>query len=68
MKIYAIWDVKDETFIGYGTNGGGRVSYCKYRGEKCFFFSRSAAENVIGTFDNPKDYKVATFILQEDKQ
>ena len=65
MKIYAIYNIPNQTYLRVGINGGGTIGYCLYRGEKVFFHQKAFIQSVISTFDNPHDYEIREFTRAE---
>ena len=61
MRIYAIYNKPQQTFVRWGINGGGYEGYCLFCGRRCFFLSLREAIEVVGSFDNPDDYEIRTF-------
>ena len=66
MPIYAIYNRREGTFVRYGKNGGGALGYCLYRGQRCFFLTRTKAKELVDTFDRPTDYEIRKFAEIED--
>lgn len=66
MHIYAIYDTRNQAFVRFGVNGGGEEGYCLYRGHKCFWNTRKAAQSVIDSFDRPGDCEIREFAEVEE--
>lgn len=64
MIIYAIWNIPEQAFLRWGVNGGSKEGYCPFRGHKCFFNTRKAAELAVEAFDRPEDYEIRIFAEQ----
>lgn len=61
MRIYAIWNVPEQTFVKWGVNGGGKEGYCLFRGKPCFFKTLVLARSAVQSFDKPDDYEISKF-------
>ena len=67
MKIYAIYNIPNQTYLKIGINGGGAIGYCLYRGKKVFCHKKTTAQSVINTFDNPHDYEIHEFTQVKER-
>ena len=61
MRIYAIYNIPHQTFVRWGVNGGGKESYCIFRGKPCFFKTKREAQKVIQEYGIPEHYEVRCF-------
>jgi len=60
-NIYAIWDIRHETYVKWGKCHDGVERYCVYIGKPAFFTAKDEAEQTVRGFDHRDDFIVVTY-------
>jgi hypothetical protein len=60
-NIYAIWDIRHETYVKWGSCSDGLERYCVHFGKPMFFTAKDEAERAVREFTHSDDFIVVTY-------